>query len=73
MDGCALETIHLKGFTMALQDTRAMYLAESIVGRDAILKILDAEGSVTFSEYPHTDAWLSGVREAVNEIIEKGC
>ena len=72
-NGVALETIHLKGFTMALNDTRAMYLAESIVGREKLMKILESEGEVTFSEYPHTDAWLNGVRDAVNAIIEEGC
>ncbi|MBR3998168.1 MAG: DUF4091 domain-containing protein, partial [Clostridia bacterium] len=72
-NGVALETIHLKGFTMALNDTRAMYLAESIVGREKLMKILESEGDVTFSEYPHTDAWLNGVRDAVNAIIEEGC
>ena len=58
---------------MALNDTRAMYLAESIAGREKIMQILESEGEVTFSEYPHTDRWLNGVREAVNAIIEEGC
>lgn len=68
--GAAYETLHLKGFTMALTDTRAMNLAEELCGREAVLEVLESEGEVTFSRYPHSAEWLLGVREKINEMIE---
>lgn len=69
--GEALDSLHRLPFTMALQDVRAMKLAETLAGRDAVLRILDGEGNVTFSEYPRSGAWLQGVRDRVNGLIEE--
>ena len=69
-DGEPYETLHMKAFTMALQDRRAMDLAERLAGRDAVLRALESEGEVTFSQYPHSAEWLEGVREKVNALIE---
>ena len=60
----------MKAFTMALQDRRAMDLAESLAGREAVLALLESEGEVTFSKYPHSAEWLEGVRAGVNALIE---
>ena len=65
------ETLHLKAFTMALSDRRAMDLAEELAGREAVLEALESEGEVTFSKYPHSAEWLEGVRAKVNALIEK--
>ena len=70
-NGEALETLHMKGFTMALSDIRAMKLAESLVGRDAVLAVLEEKGEITFSKYPCEAEWLMGVREKINTIIEE--
>lgn len=65
------ETLHMKAFTMALQDRRAMDLAEQLAGREAVMAVLEREGEVTFSKYPHSTEWLEGLRAAVNRLIEE--
>ncbi len=65
------ETLHMKAFTMALQDRRVMDLAEELAGRDAVLEVLEREGEITFSKYPHGAEWLESVRAGVNALIEK--
>jgi hypothetical protein len=65
------ETLHMKAFTMALIDRRAMDLAEEMCGREAVLAVLESEGEVTFSKYPHSAEWLEGVRAGVNRLIEE--
>ncbi len=64
------ETLHMKGFTMALQDMRAMYLAEKLSSREEVMAILESEGEVTFAKYPHSAAWLLEMRGKINRIIE---
>lgn len=56
----------------ALQDQRAMQLLESLVGRETVLKLID-EGiePITFSQYPHNDAYILSLREKINTEIEK--
>lgn len=69
-------TLHMKAFTMALADMRAMYLAEAKCGREAVMAALEEElgegyeRGITFSKYPHDAAWLEGVRAKVNALIE---
>lgn len=69
-------TLHMKAFTMALADMRAMYLAEEKCGRDAVMAALEGElgeeyeKGITFSKYPKEAAWLEGVRAKVNALIE---
>lgn len=70
-NGEPLETLHMKAFTMALYDRRAMDLAEELCGRDAVMALVDARGNVTFSEYPHDEDYVDSLREAVNELIEQ--
>lgn len=74
--GQPYETLHMKGFTMALSDMRAMYLAEEKCGREAVMKALEEDlgeeyaRGITFSQYPKEAAWLEGVRAKVNALIE---
>ena len=65
------ETMHMKAFTMALQDRRAMDLAERLAGRDAVMAVLEREGEVTFSRYPHGTEWLENLRAGINRLIEE--
>lgn len=67
--GQPIETMHLKGFTYALQDTRAMYLAENLVGRERVLEVLERCGEITFRKYPHDEGWLEAVRDEIYDII----
>ncbi len=69
-NGEPIETLHLKAFTMALQDRRAMDLAEELCGRDAVLALVEERGEVTFSSYPHDEDYVDTLREKVNALIE---
>ena len=71
-DGSALETLHMLGFTEALQDLRAMKLLESLAGREAVMEILeDGVSPITFKEYPHGDAYILNMREKINSKIKE--
>ena len=67
-NGEALESLHLKSFTMALTDMRAMKAAEAKAGREAVMAILEREGEITFKQYPHSAQWLLETREMINDL-----
>ena len=69
-DGTAWESLHMMGFTHALQDLRAMELAESLCGREAVMAILE-EGidPITFSAYPIEQQYILETREKINRLI----
>lgn len=67
--GSAYETIHLLGFTAALYDLRAFKLAETLCGRDAVMSVIDENGVIDFTHYPHGDLQVLGVRERINKMI----
>lgn len=70
-DGC-VTCLRFEVFREALQDLRALTLAEKLRGREAVLQALE-EGipPITFAEYPHDPAWLLGVRERINQLIRE--
>ena len=70
-NGQPWETLHLKAFAMALADRRAMDLAEKLAGRDAVMALLEREGDVTFSRYPHSAEWMDNLRAGINALIEQ--
>ncbi|MEA4822734.1 MAG: DUF4091 domain-containing protein [Clostridiaceae bacterium] len=65
-----LSSIRLEVFHEALQDMRALQLAESLCGRERVLRELE-EGiePITFRKYPHGDAWIPAMRERINQLI----
>ena len=67
-DGDALISLRFKVFRDALQDMRAMQLLEIYIGRDAVLRLFNAE-SWTMQEYPRSDMELLQLRETVNRAI----
>ena len=71
-DGTALESIRLLVFYEALQDIKAMKLAESLTSHDEIVKAIEeAFGTeLTFDTCAKSSAVMLGVREAVNAIIK---
>ena len=65
-----LASIRLEVFHEALQDMRALQLAESLVGRELVMETLeDGIEPITFRQYPHGDTWLPAMRERINHII----
>jgi len=61
--------LRLKVFAQALQDVRAMELLESLIGRDRVMKLVDAQGSITFRDYPRSAEYILMLREKVNALI----
>jgi len=64
------QSLHMKAFTEALADLRAMKLAESLCGREAVLSALEKDGSITFSRYPRKTDSAFSLRERINELIQ---
>ena len=68
--GMPLESLHMRAFTAALTDLRAMNLAEKLCGRKAVLSALEAEGPVTFTEYPRHTHGAAEIRRRINRLIQ---
>lgn len=67
--GGALETIHLLGFTAALNDLRAFNLCAELYGKEAVMAVIEEKGEVTFKDYPRDDDQILSVREKINRMI----
>ena len=64
-------SLRLKVFYEALQDMRALQLLESLVGKEAVIDILEEslEKPITFSQYPRSSEWILSKREQINRLI----
>lgn len=73
MDGTALESPRLVVFYEALQDIKAMKLAEKLTSHDTVVKAIeDAYGAeITFDTCAKTSETMHRIREKVNEIIKQ--
>ncbi len=70
-DGTAYETIHLAVFSQALQDLRSLEALADRIGEAEVDALIDrcAGQPITFTDYPHDDAFLLQLRETVNQIL----
>jgi hypothetical protein len=68
--GKAYRSLRLIAFQEALYDLAALKLAEERCGRDAVLSVLEEQGTITFSEYPKDAEFLLNLREKLNRMIE---
>lgn len=70
--GEPVESIRLMIIHHAMQDLRAMQMLESLSDRQTVLDLID-EGidPIRFASYPHEDAYVLGLRERINQEIEK--
>ncbi len=66
-----VESLRLEVFFEALQDLRALILLEGLIGREAVLEIVEEglDEPITFSSYPTGHEWLLQKREQVNRMI----
>jgi hypothetical protein len=66
----ALRSVRQLVFNEALQDQRALQLAEQFVGREKVMAVLE-EGiePITFDSYPHSKEWLLNMRARINDLI----
>lgn len=70
-DGKPWPSIRLEVFWQAMCDLRAFNLLESLAGRDFVMSLIEAEGEVTFFNYPRNADYHLKLRERVNEEIAK--
>ncbi len=64
-------SLRLKVFCDALQDMRALYALESLVGREKTLNLLESESEIAFNKYPHSEKWHFEKRMAINDAIKQ--
>lgn len=65
-----VESLRSVVFYEALQDVRAFRLLEEKIGYDAVLELLESEGTITFTEYPRSAEFLLNLREKINQTIK---
>ena len=72
-NGEPLESLRIIVFHEALQDMKAMKLAESFVGKEKIVELIDSAigECVTFNTCAKSDTALLSLREKINKIIKK--
>lgn len=72
-NGEAWESLRLIVFAEALQDMKAMRLAERYCGRDAVVSLIDEAlgGDVTFETCAKSAAQILELREKINLLIKK--
>ena len=71
-NGEAMESIRILSFYEALQDVRAMKLAETYYGKDAVVAALEEIlGEIKFSKCATNAATILSMREKINDMIAK--
>jgi len=71
--GETLESIRYMVFREAMLDLRAFQLLESLVGKEAVVNLIeeDADNPISFSCYPKSQKYLLDLREKINRAIVK--
>ncbi|PWM45686.1 MAG: hypothetical protein DBX47_03860 [Clostridiales bacterium] len=67
-DGTALSSLRFEVFADALRDLQALQTLEKIIGRQAVISIIQegVDYEITMTEYPTDYKWLINLREKVN-------
>ena len=70
-DGTPNASMRLPVFADLFQDIRALQLCEKLIGREAVLAMIEegCDEPLSFSEYPRDAAYLLNLREKVNAAI----
>ena len=72
-NGKPLNSLRHLVFNDAFQDLRALKLLESLTSREYVLNLIEQglDVPLSFRTYPHEQEWLLGLRERVNNDLEK--
>ena len=70
-DGNALKSLRLFVFNEGLQDLRALTLAEQLVGKETVIKLIEEKGEIKFAKYTKGAAYLLELRAKINELIKQ--
>jgi len=74
-DGTALESVRILHFREGLQDMRALYLAESLVGREKVLEVIEpivkemTGENIVFARCINRSTDMMKLREKIDEIV----
>ncbi len=68
-DGTAIPSLRIKVFFYGLQDLRALSLLEEFEGKEAVIKLLEEYGIISFTDYPKTSEAILSLREEINRRI----
>lgn len=70
-DGKPVSSLHYEVFNEALQDLRLLQTLENKIGRDEVMKIVNAglERPLAMTDYPHSEAWLLDLHARVLERL----
>lgn len=68
-DGRPEESIRFMLMDEAMNDLRALYLLESMIGREKVLSLIEAD-NITFSHYPRTPSYCADMRQRINDAIQ---
>ncbi len=74
-DGTALESMRILQFREGLDDMRALYLAESLVGREKVLEVIEpivkemTGENIVFSRCIDRSSDMMKLREAIDELV----
>ena len=63
------ESIRLHYIAEAFQDVRALQYAESLCGREAVEKLVDEYGTLTFRTLPDAPCYCHELRQKINNLI----
>lgn len=67
--GVAMPSLRLFVFFEALQDIRAMKLAEQKLGKEKVLELVDEYGEITFNDYPKNPEYIQDLRSKINDLL----
>ena len=70
-DGKPWPSIRLEVFWEALCDLRAFKLLESLTDKEYVMGLIEADGEITFFDYPRNADHILKLRRKVNEEIAK--
>lgn len=72
-DGTPVISLRLEVFNDALQDLRALQTLEKKIGREEVIKIIEAglENPISMTKYPQDSEWLLKKREEINLLLAK--
>ena len=72
-DGSAIESVRILSFYEALQDVRALKLAEELCGRDRVIEEIEVlfGDEIAFDKCAKSAETLLAIRERINEMIEE--
>lgn len=70
LHGVPYESLRLAVFAEGLSDLRALKTCERICGREAVMKLVEHEGEITFEKYPEKTDYILSLRRGIAELIK---